>query len=57
MEKLLFSAPSACPVAPEDGTGVPQAKPRIRDRQGGEYKLTYLHIKSGTFSLAEGLMD
>jgi len=26
MEKLLFSASSACPVAPEDGTGVPQAK-------------------------------
>jgi len=28
MEKLLFSAPSACPVAPEDGTGVAIAKPR-----------------------------
>jgi hypothetical protein len=24
---------------------------------GGEYKLTYLHSKAGTFSLAEGLMD
>jgi len=24
---------------------------------GGEYKLTYLHSKAGTFNLAEGLMD
>jgi hypothetical protein len=24
---------------------------------GGEYKLTYLHSKAGTFSFAEGLMD
>jgi len=24
---------------------------------GGEYKLTYLHSKAGTFSLAEGFMD
>jgi hypothetical protein len=24
---------------------------------GGEYKLTYLHSKTGTFSLPEGLMD
>ena len=24
---------------------------------GGEYKLTYLHSKAGTFSSAEGLID
>jgi len=34
MEKLLFSASSACPVAPEDGTGVPRMS-----EAGGEYKL------------------
>jgi hypothetical protein len=43
MEKLLFSAA--------------QAKPRRAGQAGGEYKLTYLHSKAGTFSLGEGLMD
>jgi hypothetical protein len=38
--------------APQGGTS-----PALRDRLGGEYKLTYLHSKAGTFSLAEGLMD
>jgi len=47
MEKLLFSA-----------SFVPQAKlPSKREQARGEYKLTYLHSKAGTFSLAEDLMD
>ena len=58
MEKLLFSAPSACPVAPEDGTGVPRAKPRRGGQASGEYKLTYPHSKAGTIPPnREGLMD
>jgi len=31
--------------------------PARAGQAGGEYKLTYLHSKAGTFSLAEGLMD
>ncbi|MEA1946807.1 MAG: hypothetical protein U9N83_05835 [Thermodesulfobacteriota bacterium] len=57
MEKLLFSAPSACPVGPADRTGVPQANQPEADKAGGEYKLTYLHSKAGTFNFAERLMD
>jgi len=29
----------------------------VSSEAGGEYKLTYLHSKARTFSLAEGLMD
>jgi hypothetical protein len=29
----------------------------VSSEAGGEYKLTYLHSKAGTFGLAEGLMD
>jgi len=36
---------------------VAQAKPRVTGQARGEYKLTYLHSKAGTFSLAESLMD
>jgi len=30
--------------------------PALLDRLGGECKLTYLHSRAGTFSLADGLM-
>jgi hypothetical protein len=46
MEKLLLSVFS-----------VPRMTPTKVEGMGGEYKLTFQHSKTGTFSITEGLMD
>jgi hypothetical protein len=37
--------------------GVYEAPVKTETGGAGEYKLTYLHNKAGTFSLVKGLMD
>ena len=54
--KNIYLFISVCPVGRADDTGCLRSSRQNGNRRG-EYKLTYLHSKAGTFSLAEGLMD
>ncbi|MCJ7538719.1 MAG: hypothetical protein MUO88_03545, partial [Desulfobacterales bacterium] len=50
MEKIFISGFSACPVAPEDGTGASLMTLATAGGMGGEYKPAFMHSKAGTFN-------
>ena len=62
---MLFHCRRPCPASSGvNGNGkiiilcvlcVSSEAPQERDRQGGEYKLTYLQSKAWTISIAKGL--